>query len=114
MPGSDAADHAAAAVLDPDPAAELGIGAELVDDGVGAEAPEVAPARAARSLEEVEGRQHRPGRSVEELVGRAVEIRGDELVQPVFGGRRRLEQPRDEQDAGLARHQPRRRGAVLP
>ena len=105
VPGADAADEAAAAVLDPDPAAELGIAQELLPERLRAVLPERPPARLARQLEEVERRQHGARRAVEQLVRRVARVGGHELEEAVVGRGRRREPPRDEGDARLAGHQ---------
>ena len=70
MPGADAPDQSAAAVLDPEAAAVLRVGAELLQQRVRACQPELAPAVVTRLLVEVKGSQHRPRRAVEQLVRR--------------------------------------------
>ena len=105
VPGADAPDQAPAAVLDPETAAVLRVGAELLQQRVGACEPELAPALVTRLLEEVQRGQHRPRRAVEQLVRRVVGVRRDELEQALFLLARRLELPRDEKHADLALHQ---------
>ena len=68
MPSADTPDQPAAAVLDPEAAAVLRVGAELLQQRVGAREPEIAPAVVARLFVEVEGGQHRARGAVEQLV----------------------------------------------
>ena len=107
VPRADAPDEPASAVLDPEAAPVLGVGAELLQQRVGARNPEIAPALDPCPLVEVNGGQHRSGRAVEQLVRRVVGVCRDEIEQPLLLRGRRLELPRDEQHAHLAVHQAR-------
>ena len=105
VPGADAPDQAPAAILDPETAAVLRVGAELLQQRVGACEPELAPALLTRLLVDMQRGQHRSGGAVEQLVRRVVGVRRDELEQALLLLARRLELPRDEKHADLALHQ---------